>query len=48
MIAVVIPTYKVKNHILDVICRIGPETDRIFVVDDKCPDGSFHVSRILR
>lgn len=39
-IAVVIPTYKVKNHILDVINAIGPEVHRIYVVDDCCPDGS--------
>jgi dolichol-phosphate mannosyltransferase len=39
-IAVVIPSYKVKNHILKVILEIGPEVDRIFVVDDKCPVGS--------
>ncbi|SMG44788.1 glycosyltransferase family 2 protein [Paraburkholderia susongensis] len=39
-IAVVIPSYKVRAHILDVIVRIGPEVDRIYVVDDCCPDGS--------
>ena len=39
-IAVVIPAYKVRRHILDVIARIGPEVDVIFVVDDCCPDGS--------
>lgn len=36
-IAVVIPSYKVRDHILDVIARIGPEVDRIYVVDDCCP-----------
>lgn len=40
IIAVVIPSYKVRNHILDVISRIGPEVDRIYLVDDCCPDGS--------
>lgn len=40
IIAVVIPSYKVCNHILGVIAAIGPEVCRIYVVDDKCPDGS--------
>jgi len=39
-IAVVIPSFKVKNHILDVIASIGPHVWRIYVVDDQCPDGS--------
>lgn len=39
-IAVVIPSYKVRNHILDVINLIGPEVSRIYVVDDCCPDNS--------
>jgi dolichol-phosphate mannosyltransferase len=39
-IAVVIPCYKVRNHILGVITRIGPDVGRIYVVDDCCPDGS--------
>lgn len=39
-IAVVIPSYKVTRHILDVIERIGPEVQCIYVVDDACPDGS--------
>lgn len=39
-IAVVIPTYKARNHILGVIDEIGPEVTRIYVVDDCCPDGS--------
>ena len=39
-IAVVIPSYKVCNHILDVIQAIGLEVTQIFVVDDDCPDGS--------
>lgn len=39
-VAVVVPSYKVKKHILSVIERIPPEVDRIFVVDDCCPDGS--------
>ena len=39
-IAVVIPSYKVRHHILGVIGRIGPEVGRIYVVDDCCPDGT--------
>lgn len=39
-IGVVIPSYKVCNHILQVIAAIGPEVDRIYVVDDCCPDKS--------
>ncbi len=39
-VAVVIPSYKVTRHILGVIEGIGLEVSRIYVVDDKCPDGS--------
>lgn len=39
-IAVVIPSYRVTQHILGVISAIGPEVWRIYVVDDKCPDES--------
>lgn len=39
-IAVVIPSYRVRNKILSVIERIGPEVARVFVVDDKCPENS--------
>jgi glycosyltransferase involved in cell wall biosynthesis len=39
-IAVVIPSYKVRNHILGVLAKIGPEVDKIYVVDDCCPQGS--------
>ena len=38
--AVVIPAYKVTRHILDVIARVGPEVERIYVVDDCCPEHS--------
>lgn len=40
LIAVVIPSYKVTRHILGVIAGIGSEVGLIYVVDDKCPDGS--------
>ncbi|WP_332819835.1 glycosyltransferase family 2 protein [Sphingopyxis sp.] len=39
-LAVVIPSYRVTAHVLDVIARIGPEVAMIFVVDDACPDAS--------
>jgi len=39
-IAVIIPCYKVSNHILEVITAIGPEVDAIYVVDDCCPEES--------
>jgi dolichol-phosphate mannosyltransferase len=39
-ICVIIPAFKVKTHIIDVITSIGPEVDRIIVVDDKCPEQS--------
>lgn len=37
---VVIPSFRVEQHILDVISRVGPEVTKIWVVDDNCPDGS--------
>lgn len=40
VVGVVIPSYKVTQHILDVIEGIGPECSRIYVVDDCCPDSS--------
>ncbi len=40
IIAVVIPTYRVRGSILDVISGIGTEVNRIYVVDDKCPEES--------
>jgi glycosyltransferase involved in cell wall biosynthesis len=39
-IAVVIPTYKARDHILGVINDICPAVTRIYVVDDCCPDSS--------
>lgn len=39
-IAAVIPCYKVRDHILSVLDRIGPEVGTIYVVDDACPEGS--------
>ena len=39
-IAVAIPCYRVVSSVCDVISRIGPEVDRIYCVDDGCPEGS--------
>ena len=39
-VAVVIPCYRVRRHILDVIAAIGSECAAIYVVDDACPEGS--------
>lgn len=39
-VAVVIPSYKVTRHILEVIASIGAEVHRIYVIDDACPEGS--------
>ncbi|TMG95404.1 MAG: glycosyltransferase family 2 protein [Betaproteobacteria bacterium] len=37
-VAVVIPCYRVRRYILDVIRGIGPDVSAIFVVDDACPE----------
>lgn len=37
-IAVVIPSFRAKNHIEGVISAIGEEVDRIYVIDDGCPE----------
>lgn len=39
-IGVVIPCYREKDHILDVLKAIGPDVAAIFVIDDACPDGT--------
>jgi glycosyltransferase involved in cell wall biosynthesis len=39
-IAVVVPSFRVTKHIIGVLEKIGPEVERIYVVDDACPDGS--------
>ncbi|EAZ91308.1 glycosyltransferase family 2 protein [Crocosphaera chwakensis] len=45
MIAVVIPCFRVSRQILGVISGIGEEIDRIYVVDDHCPEYSGQVVR---
>lgn len=37
-IAVVIPAFKCKKHILNVIQKIGSEVKKIYVIDDACPE----------
>ena len=37
-IAVVIPSYKVKKHILAVIADVLPYCETVYVVDDGCPE----------
>ena len=39
-IGVVIPAYRVARHVLEVIATIGPECDRVYVIDDACPEHS--------
>jgi glycosyltransferase involved in cell wall biosynthesis len=39
-IAVVIPCYRVKAHILGVLAGVPPIVARIYVVDDACPEHS--------
>ena len=39
-IGIVIPCYKVKNHILTVLSKIESFVDKIYIVDDNCPENS--------
>lgn len=39
-IAVVIPCFRVRNQVLDVLARVGPEVYHIYCVDDCCPEGT--------
>ena len=39
-IAVVIPSYRVTRHILGVLKQVPADVDRVYVVDDGCPDHS--------
>jgi dolichol-phosphate mannosyltransferase len=40
MIVAVVPCYRVRNQILEVLKEIGPEVQKIYVIDDLCPEGS--------
>lgn len=39
-VAVVIPAYRVREQIMEVLGGIGDETSAIYVVDDACPEGT--------
>jgi dolichol-phosphate mannosyltransferase len=39
-IGVVVPAYRVSEQVLGVLGRIGPEVDRIYLIDDACPEKS--------
>jgi glycosyltransferase involved in cell wall biosynthesis len=39
---VVIPCYRVRRYLPDVLAAFGPEADSIYVVDDACPEGTGH------
>lgn len=39
-IAVVIPAFKVRKHILDVLKSIPPDISAVYVIDDCCPEKS--------
>lgn len=39
-IAIVIPCFKVNNHLLNVVKSIPDWVDRIYLVDDACPENS--------
>jgi dolichol-phosphate mannosyltransferase len=40
MIGIVIPCYRVKKHILEVLQSVGSDVERIYVIDDHCPEGT--------
>jgi dolichol-phosphate mannosyltransferase len=40
MLAAVIPCFRVKRHVLGVLAAIPPAVDRVYVVDDGCPEGT--------
>ncbi len=42
-IAVVIPCYRVQDHVIELLGRIPPEVDCIYCIDDACPEGSGRV-----
>jgi dolichol-phosphate mannosyltransferase len=43
-VAVVIPAFKVSNHLGDLLGRIGSQVNHIIVVDDFCPENSGQVA----
>lgn len=48
-ITVVVPCYRVKGRVLDVLANIGDEVTRVFCVDDACPEKSgAHIQKHCR
>lgn len=43
LVAVVIPCYRVRAHIMSVLAKLGPEVAYIVVVDDACPERTLDV-----
>ena len=43
-VAVVIPCFRAATTVREVLARIGPSVNRIYVVDDACPDRSGEVA----
>jgi dolichol-phosphate mannosyltransferase len=39
-LAVIIPCFRARRHILRVISGVLPQVDAIYVVDDRCPEGT--------
>jgi len=40
VIAAVVPCYRVSRHVLDVLAALPALVERVYVVDDACPEGS--------
>ena len=39
-VAVVIPCFRVRSHILSVLARMSDRVEMVYVVDDQCPEGT--------
>jgi len=44
-IAAVVPCFRVRAHVLDVLAAMPPEVARVYVVDDACPERSGELVR---
>lgn len=45
-ISIVIPCYKVRSHIIDLLHKIDSFVDRIYVIDDCCPEKTGDLVRL--
>jgi len=45
-IGVVIPCYRVREQILEVLAAMPPDVSRVYCVDDACPEGSGDRSKL--